>query len=84
MFANKHLEVEIPFKRLQAFVKQVESELPRLDIAILYAGRSKADFELVLSTGHEESLQVNYLSTILLGTLLLSVLKRKSPQETPG
>ncbi|CRG91232.1 hypothetical protein PISL3812_08280 [Talaromyces islandicus] len=72
------------YDSIQAFAKRVESELPRLDIAILNAGRSKADFELVPSTGHEESMQVNYLSTMLLGTLLLPILKSKSPQGTPG
>ncbi|OKL64624.1 hypothetical protein UA08_00308 [Talaromyces atroroseus] len=72
------------YDSIQKFVKRVESELPRLDIAILNAGRSKADFELVPSTGHEESLQVNYLSTMLLATLLLPILKSKSPPGTPG
>jgi NAD(P)-dependent dehydrogenase (short-subunit alcohol dehydrogenase family) len=72
------------YDSIQAFVKRAESDLVRLDIAILNAGRSKGDFEIVPSTGHEESLQVNYLSTVLLGTLLLPVLKRKSPLGTPG
>jgi NAD(P)-dependent dehydrogenase (short-subunit alcohol dehydrogenase family) len=72
------------YDSIQAFVKRVESELPRLDIAILNAGRSKADLELVPSTGHEESLQVNYLSTILLATLLLPILRSKSPKGAPG
>lgn len=72
------------YESVQAFAKRAESELPRLDIAILNAGRSKADFELVPSTGHEESMQVNYLSTMLLATLLLPVLKNKSPQGSPG
>lgn len=72
------------YESIQAFVKRVDRELPRLDIAILNAGRSKADFELIPSTGHEESLQVNYLSTILLAALLLPILKSKSPLGTPG
>ncbi|KAK9250379.1 hypothetical protein V1507DRAFT_500045 [Lipomyces tetrasporus] len=72
------------YDSIQTFVKRVESELPHLDIAILNAGRSKADFELVPSTGHEETLQLSYLSTILLATLLLPILKSKSPQGTPG
>jgi NAD(P)-dependent dehydrogenase (short-subunit alcohol dehydrogenase family) len=72
------------YESIQAFANRVESELPRLDIVILNAGRSKADFELVPSTGHEESMQVNYLSTMLLAMLLLPALKSKSPQGTPG
>ncbi|KAE9372499.1 putative short-chain dehydrogenase/reductase family protein [Stipitochalara longipes BDJ] len=72
------------YDSVQAFVKRVEKELPRLDIAILNAGRSKAAFELVPGTGHEEMLQVNYLSTVLLATLLLPILKIKSQQGIPG
>jgi NAD(P)-dependent dehydrogenase (short-subunit alcohol dehydrogenase family) len=72
------------YSSVQAFVKRAERELSRLDIAVLNAGRSKADFELVSSTGHEETLQVNYLSTALLAALLLPILKDKSPPGTPG
>lgn len=72
------------YDSIQTFVKRVETELPRLDIAVLNAGRSKTTFELVPSTGHEENLQVNYLSTIFLATLLLPSLKSKSPHGTPG
>ncbi|PMD39313.1 putative short-chain dehydrogenase/reductase family protein [Hyaloscypha variabilis F] len=72
------------YDSVPAFAKRVESDLPRLDIVILNAGRSKANFELVPGTGHEEMLQVNYLSTILLATLLLPSLKSKSPHGTPG
>lgn len=72
------------YASIQAFVNRVDSELPRLDIAILNAGRSKAEFELVSSTGHEETLQVNYLSTVLLATLLLPILKDRSPSGTSG
>jgi NAD(P)-dependent dehydrogenase (short-subunit alcohol dehydrogenase family) len=72
------------YDSIQKFISRVEGELPRLDIAILNAGRSKAYFGLIPNTGHEENLQVNYLSTILLATLLLPILKSKSPQETPG
>ncbi|KAJ9488447.1 hypothetical protein VN97_g4838 [Penicillium thymicola] len=72
------------YDSIQKFVKRAESELPRLDIAILNAGRSKSEFELVPSTGHEETMQVNYLSTILLSFLLLPILKSKSPRGIPG
>jgi NAD(P)-dependent dehydrogenase (short-subunit alcohol dehydrogenase family) len=72
------------YDSIQTFVERVKSELLRLDIAILNAGRLKDEFELVPSTGHKESLQVNYLSTILLATLLPPILKSKSPQGTPG
>lgn len=72
------------YNSIQAFIKRAYSELTRLDIVILNAGRSKGDFELVPSTHHEESLQVNYLSTVLLATLLLPILKAKSPLGSPG
>lgn len=72
------------YDSVQAFAQRVDRELLYLDIAILNAGRSKAGFELVPSTGHEESLQVNYLSTTLLAALLLPMLKSKSPRDMPG
>lgn len=72
------------YDSVQAFARRVDRELLRLDIAILNAGRSKAGFEIVPSTGHDEILQVNYLSTVLLGSLLLPILKSKSPLGTPG
>lgn len=36
------------------------------------------------STGHEETIQVNYLSTALLSILLLPNLAAKSPTSLPG
>ncbi|CZR52829.1 related to short-chain dehydrogenase/reductase family protein, putative [Phialocephala subalpina] len=57
--------------------------LPRIDIVILNAGIVKPDFSVVEKTGHEEVIQVNYLSTVLLAILLLPILKTKSA-STPG
>ncbi|KAJ4344881.1 uncharacterized protein N0V89_012626 [Didymosphaeria variabile] len=54
-------------------------KLSRLDMAILNAGVGFHDFKIVPSTGHEETIQVNYLSTMLLAVLLLPSLKTKSP-----
>ncbi|KAJ5606585.1 hypothetical protein N7510_009366 [Penicillium lagena] len=70
------------YDSIQAFVAQVE-QLERLDIAILNAGVRKMTFEPVPGTGHEETIQVNYISTTLLCVLLLPVLKSKSA-EGPG
>ena len=70
------------YDSVQAFIAQVE-QLERVDIAILNAGLNKMKFDLVPSTGHEETIQVNYLSTALLCILLLPILKRKSA-EGPG
>lgn len=65
------------YDSIRAFAKQVE-QLERIDIAILNAGVRKTKFEVVPSTGHEETTQINYLSTALLCILLLPVLKHKS------
>lgn len=72
------------YESVQAFATRAEKELSRLDIAILNAGITGSKFKIVPSTGHEEALQVNYLSTILLAILLLPVLKAKSPAGVPG
>jgi len=72
------------YDSVQAFVRKVEIELPRLDIAILNAGVAKLEFGLNPNTGHEETIQVNYLSTMLLAILLLPALKAKSPSGAPG
>lgn len=72
------------YESIRAFETRVDKELPRLDIAILNAGMGFKEFTIVPSTGHEETVQVNYLSTMLLATLLLPHLKSKSPMGTPG
>ncbi|KAF8849033.1 NAD(P)-binding protein [Acephala macrosclerotiorum] len=70
------------YDSVQAVARRAAS-LPRLDIAILNAGIVKPDFNIVAKTGHEEVIQVNYLSTVLLAILLLPILKMKSP-TSPG
>jgi len=72
------------YDSIQDFTRRASAELPRLDIAILNAGMQTADFTVVESTGHEKLVQVNYLSTMLLGILLLPLLKAKSPAGSPG
>ncbi|OAP54610.1 hypothetical protein AYL99_11058 [Fonsecaea erecta] len=72
------------YKSVEAFAKRAECELTRLDMAILNAGIGNPRFEVNANTGHEEMMQVNYLSTALLAILLLPVLKKKSPPDGPG
>ncbi|KAF3055800.1 WW domain-containing oxidoreductase [Daldinia childiae] len=72
------------YSSIQEFAQRVDSTLPRLDIAILNAGVIKLKYTTEPSTGHEQILQVNYLSTIFLAILLLPILKRTSPPGTPG
>ncbi|KAE8370547.1 hypothetical protein BDV27DRAFT_152139 [Aspergillus caelatus] len=72
------------YDSIRAFVRRTESQLSRLDIVILNAGLQNPHFGVDPSTGHEETVQVNYLSTVLLSILLLPVLKNKVPAGTPG
>lgn len=58
-------------------------ELQHLDVAILNAGVYKTD-EVFSPTGYEQTIQVNYLSTTLLTTLLLSVIASKKTGPEPG
>lgn len=78
-----HLDMS-SYKSVNEFAARAEKELSRLDIAILNAGIANSSFQTSLETGHENTVQVNYLSTMLLSILLLPVLKRKSPAGVPG
>lgn len=71
------------YPSIQAFCRRVETELPRLDITILNSGCLRLDFA-VSDTGHEETIQVNYLSTFLLAILMLPICKSKAPSGKPG
>ena len=52
--------------------------LPRLDFAILNAGVLKSTQEINEQTGHEEVVQVNYLSTALLTLQLLPIMDKNN------
>lgn len=65
------------YQSIQDFALRCQAELPRIDIVILNAGLFP-DRQLTQSpNGHEKSLQVNYLGTVLLTVLLLPVLRSK-------
>jgi NAD(P)-dependent dehydrogenase (short-subunit alcohol dehydrogenase family) len=88
--ANSNAKIEVwqldmeSYPSIHNFVTRCERELDRIDFAILNAGISPIKFEISEITGHEKTIQVNHLSTALLATLLLPILKRKSPPgETP-
>jgi NAD(P)-dependent dehydrogenase (short-subunit alcohol dehydrogenase family) len=68
---------------IDEFVKRCET-LPRLDGAILNAGMGNPSLQINESTGHEGTMQVNFLSTMYLSVLLLPILKNKSPPSKPG
>jgi len=69
------------YPSVQAFANRVESQLSRIDIVLLNAGGMRLQFTPNKSTGHEETIQVNYLSTVLLAMLLLPILKAKGKQD---
>ncbi|KAH6651533.1 retinol dehydrogenase 12 [Truncatella angustata] len=64
------------YDSIRKFVEQCAT-LPRLDIAILNAGVMTFSYKTVADTGHEVSMQVDYLSTVFLALLLIPVLKSK-------
>ncbi|RSM03602.1 hypothetical protein CDV31_010399 [Fusarium ambrosium] len=72
----------LSYESIMDFAKRTES-LQNLDIAILNAGVQKG-VETFTSTGYEEGLQVNYLSTMLLAILLLPIVKQKRVGNSAG
>lgn len=70
------------YDSIQSLVLRLK-ELPRLDLVLLNAGCIRLKHSIVKSTGHEETWQVNYLSTMLLAILLLPLLRSKRPQSAP-
>ncbi|CAJ2502424.1 Uu.00g098180.m01.CDS01 [Anthostomella pinea] len=72
------------YDSIRSFVERART-LNRLDIAILNAGILKGKMDFNPDTGHEETVQVNYLSTALLAILLPPVMKAKrSIQQKAG
>ena len=69
------------YESVVAFAKRAE-DLPRLDIAILNAGVNRGVFSTSPETGHEDDLQTNYLSTVLLTLLLLRIISQNKLQPT--
>ncbi|MCJ1384073.1 hypothetical protein MMC17_007189 [Xylographa soralifera] len=58
--------------------------LSRIDFVIINAGVFKKDLVINESTGHEEVVQVNYLSTALLTILLLPNMAERKNGSQPG
>lgn len=73
-----HLDM-CSYESIQAFARRAGSQLSRIDYVLLNAGTMRLKYNKLESTGHEEILQVNYLSTVLLAILLLPVLRSKRP-----
>ncbi|EAA34042.1 NAD(P)-binding protein [Neurospora crassa] len=73
------------YKSILAFCARAEKELSTLDIAVLNAGIGPAARCFNPHTGHDEVIQVNYLSTALLAILLLPVIQSKRQHQSgPG
>ncbi|KAK2059007.1 retinol dehydrogenase 12 [Colletotrichum caudatum] len=93
--AAAELRKDFPGSQVSVWVLDMESydsirqftdkcaSLPRLDIAILNAGLMMASYTTAAGTGHEMTMQVNYLSTVYLSLLLVPVLKSKKIPGTP-
>ena len=73
----------LDYESIKAFVKRAEAELDHLDIACLNAGVVFETFQQS-AYGWEKTVQVNVLSTALLGLLLMPKLKAgKTADYTP-
>ncbi|KAI2629495.1 hypothetical protein GGS21DRAFT_492426 [Xylaria nigripes] len=77
------------YESVVAVAKRAEKLSPRLEIAILNAGVTRASFSLNQNTSHEEDIQTNYLYGVLLMELFLGVFKKTasivgSSQLSPG
>ena len=74
-----HLDLS-DYDSVVAFAERAKT-LHRLDIAVLNAGMCPANRVFNEKTGHDEIIQVNYLSTALLAILLLPVVKATRPNQ---
>ncbi|KAH8903220.1 retinol dehydrogenase 12 [Coniochaeta sp. PMI_546] len=83
-FPNAQIDVMIvdmaSYDSIRAFIEECK-KLDRLDIAILNAGMQAPKFALNADTGHETTLQINYISTMYLAALLVPIPKTK---KRPG
>lgn len=76
-------EVEMAgYESVRRLVGRVEREFnargDRLDVVVLNAGMTGLEFEKDASTGHCKVVQVNYLGTVLLATLLIPLLRDRT------
>ncbi|TFB01912.1 Short chain dehydrogenase [Trichoderma ghanense] len=71
------------YDSIVAFAERAKT-LKRLDIAVHNAGLRKKNYEKNQHTGHEETVQVNYLGLALFTLLLLPILEQKNTVEQPG
>ncbi|KAI1880538.1 hypothetical protein JX265_000778 [Neoarthrinium moseri] len=92
--AAKELRPAFPQARVEVWALDMEDyaaietfaekckDLKRIDVVILNAGLQNTTYKRSVNTGHEQVLQVNYLSTALLTILLLPVLRAKKESSS--
>ncbi|KAF9767209.1 hypothetical protein IL306_000257 [Fusarium sp. DS 682] len=71
------------YASIEDFAKRCET-LPRIDFVILNAGMGDTAFHVNETTGHEQTMQVNFLSSMYLSVLFLPILRTKAPDSMPG
>lgn len=71
------------YDSISSFVERAKA-LDGLDIAVLNAGVMNQKHVLTTATKHEQTIQINVLSTAFLSILLLPLLKAKPLSESPG
>ncbi|KAL4900660.1 hypothetical protein BDW74DRAFT_170640 [Aspergillus multicolor] len=64
-----------------AFAERLKQSGLRLDFALLNAGVANFNYTVNVSTSHETSIQINWLSTALLTLLLLPILDTQAAQD---
>ncbi|KAI0141769.1 NAD(P)-binding protein [Xylariaceae sp. FL1272] len=73
----------LSYDSITAFTERAE-RLDHIDLVVLNAGIYRTTINIIQSTGHEENVQVNYLSTVFLLVQLLNLIKAKSRGSVPG
>ncbi|KAF1998495.1 NAD(P)-binding protein [Amniculicola lignicola CBS 123094] len=73
----------LDYTSIQSFIDKCHS-LPKIDFAILNAGTRANQWIINPTTGHETTIQVNYLSTALLAIGLIPILRPKDSSKGPG
>ncbi|KAK0615715.1 hypothetical protein B0T17DRAFT_352521 [Bombardia bombarda] len=78
-----HLDLAL-YPSITSFAARAARDLPQLHNVILNAGIYRWRQVLNPHTGHDEDIQTNYLSNVLLTILLLPILKAKNNPDSPG
>ncbi|KAK7409265.1 hypothetical protein QQX98_008575 [Neonectria punicea] len=82
--ANSSAKIEVwqldmeSYDSIQIFAQKCQASLPRIDMVILNAGLAPVNFTTIPATGHEKTIQVNHISTVLLAITLIPALKSKT------